>query len=197
MIRVWLFWIVAGVLGGTALSGCVRSGPAGGSEFGSIDDVVDIDGVYENDGDPEGRLSEILWGKTPLECNGTTVRHEEVESIAVSTSEDTVRVLAVLDGCTACERTYVLGRDLSIERGRIVLHERAFAVSRGGDDVMLGPSYEKAVIGLDVGGNALYESRGAGAGLVLTLIPAAFSEVSRIRFSRVRPAADYPPCGGQ
>jgi hypothetical protein len=94
----------------------------------------------------------------------------------------------IKDGCVAYEKSYVIGRDVEFEDEKLLLHQKSHVLSRGADDVLFGPSYEKAVFGLDTKKNGKLRISGYGAGLVLMLIPMASSEQTDIRFERV----NYP-----
>lgn len=178
-----------------AWAGCTQySGPPGGAEFGTIDDLSQVAGEYRNHGDPDSYLSQIIWGWGAMPCGEGQIQHADIETIVVSTRADTVTLDAIRDSCVACTRVYVRGSDFSIENGRIVLREDAAALTRGGDDPLLGPSWEKAVIGLDTGGHALYRNRGYAAGLVFMVFPVAVSDVSEVRFERVQVPRHYPRC---
>lgn len=142
----------------------------------SLDAVA---GTYENRGDPEGRLSQLLFtGSDQLD-------HDAIDAVRVRVADGNVTVTALSRQCTVLEKTYAPGRDFQFIDGNIVLHEDFSALTRGGDDPLLGPSHEKAVIGLDQNGDGLYRSESQAAGMVFLLIPAAVSAATEIRFKRL------------
>ncbi len=67
-------------------------------------------------------------------------------------------------------------------------------MTRGGDDAVLGPSYVKAVIGLDETGHGAYRSEGWVAGIVYALVPIAVTAEAEMRFKRSTQKGPFPSC---
>ena len=181
-------------------AGCtvaVHSEPARNQPFHPVSRLCEFAGVYRNAGEPEGRLSEIIWGDTGPDAV-PEAGHEDIAFLEVSSTGNSLVVKAIGNGCVVQEKTFVLGRDFKISDGRIVIHRDVSLLSRGGDDVLLGPSREQATLGLDTEKHGKYRYAASAAGLVFMVIPAAMSEVRDVRFERV---SERPPgfqaCGGR
>lgn len=177
------------------LNGCAfHSEPKDNQEFYQISQMSELAGVYKNKGDPSGYLSAVIWGNIKKVIK-PEVSHEEIEFIEVQSTENSLIVKAIKSGCAIYEKSYILGRDFKISGGKIIIHRDAFLLTRGGDDVLLGPSYEEITLGLDAGKHGKYRNSGYAAGLVFTLFPMAFSETNDVRYERVneRPQG-FRPC---
>ncbi|WP_372522708.1 hypothetical protein [Sulfuricaulis sp.] len=167
------------------LNGCAfHSEPKDNQEFYKISQLSELAGVYKNKGDPSGYLSAIIWGYTKLNIN-PEVSHVDIEFIEVLSTENSLIVKAIKNGCAIYEKPYILGRDFNISGGKIIIHRDAFLLSRGAGDVLAGPSYEQITLGLDTGKHGKYRRSDYAAGLVFLLLPIAFSETNDTRFERV------------
>lgn len=76
---------------------------------------------------------------------------------------------------------FVEGEDFELNAGSIFLGSNF----EGANDIAVGASYSRSVIGLDMEGNGKYRSSGAAAGVALLVIPIAVIGRSDIRFKRV------------
>jgi hypothetical protein len=172
------------------LSGCAyHSAPKDNQEFYQLSQISELAGVYKNKGDPSGYLSAIIWGDIKLNIN-PEVSHADIEFIEVMPAENSLIVKAIKSGCAIYEKPYILGKNFKISGGRIIIHRDVFLLSRGAGDVLAGPSYEQITLGLDTGKHGKYRRSDYAAGLVLLLLPIAFSETNDTRFERVN---ERPP----
>jgi hypothetical protein len=161
------------------ITGCAfHSEPEGNLEFHQISQLAELAGTYKNKGNPSGYLSWILWKEV---ISG----HEDIEFIEVVPKNNSLIVRAIRKGCSIYDRTYILGRDFKISYGKIIIHREAHLLTRGFDDVLLGPSYQDITLGLDAGRNGKSRSSRYAAGLVFMMFPIAFSDTSDIRYERI------------
>lgn len=174
------------------VTGCtLHSGPEDNLEFHQISQLSELAGVYKNKGNPSGYLSWIIWPDiekiTPAikETISSDISHEDIELIEVIQKDNSLIVKAINKGCSIFEKMYILGQDFKIKDGKIIIRKETHLLSRGGDDVLLGPSYEDITLGLDSGKHAKSRSLGYAAGLVLMIFPMAVSDTSDIRYDRV------------
>jgi len=180
------------------LNGCAfHSEPKNNQEFYQISQLSELAGVYKNKGDPSGYLSAIIWGCSKLNIN-PAVSHADIEFIEVLSTENSLIVRAIKNGCAIYEKSYILGRDFKISGGKIIIHRDAFLLSRGAGDVLAGPSYEQITLGLDTGKHGKYRRSDYAAGLVFLLLPVAFSETDDTRFDRVSDKPrEYKACSNR
>lgn len=163
--------------------------------FYKVSKLSELQGVYKNHGDWEGSgtLAYMIWqgrsNKPPV------FKYKEVEFIEVLSLENSLTVRAIQSGCSVYEQTYVLGKDFKIEDGKIAIYREFHFLSRGGGDLMLGPSYFEETLGIDTGKDAKYKSSESVAGLALLFIPIAGTETRDVRFERLsdKPLG-YPDC---
>ncbi len=190
MGRELIFLILTSVL---VISGCsFHSGPEEKIVFSKLEAINQLSGVYENKGDPRGFLSRELWRRDE---SAKGLKHKQIDLIAVETEGESVFVKAVQGGCVIFQKQYLHDRDFEITEGKIVLKRDFDLLTRGGDDPMLGPSYEKVVIGLDEAGHGAYRTKGWGAGIIYGLVPIAASGKGEIRFNRSTQKGPFPSCG--
>ena len=180
------------------LNGCAfHSGPKGNQDFYQISQMSELAGVYKNRGDPAGFLSEIILGNIKPNIDPET-NHEDIEFIEVVSAENSLTVRAIKGGCMIYEKPYVIERDFKIEDGRIILHRDVFLLTRGAQDVMLGPSSEQITLGLDAGKHGKWRRLDYMAGLVYLVFPVAGSITSDIRFERVKAKPqEFDACGNR
>jgi hypothetical protein len=185
------------------LSGClvVNEVPKENVEFAAKPDTRDFKGVYRNAGDPNGYLSQLIWGEHGyiIDNSGKKTLHREIELIEVLSKEDTLTVRAIKDECVIYQQDYVVGRDFTLSDGRIILKRRFHPLSREGDegghgDALVGPSYEKIELGLDAKGDGKYRSQGYFAGMVFMLVPMALGGTTDVRFVKLNSNVTYELC---
>jgi len=169
------------------LSGCVlSSAPDDNAEFYKISRLSELAGVYQNKGNPSGYLSQKIWPDISEifpdmeEIKTFDTGHEAIELIEVIPKDDSLVVKAIRNGCSVYEKSYVLGRDFDISRGKVVIHREAHLLSRGSGDVLAGPSYEDVTLGIDTGKQGKSRSKSYAAGLVFMVMPVAISVTSDI-----------------
>jgi hypothetical protein len=176
------FWVFILVI---LLSGCAfHSAPKDNQDFYKLSHFSELAGVYKNKGEPSGFLSAIFWGDIKKVMN-IDISHEDIEYIEVSSLDNSILLRAIKSGCAIYERTYLIGRDFNMDDGKIIVRKDVAILTRGGDDVLLGPSYEKVMFGLDMGKHGKYRNSSYAAGLLFALFPMAASDTSDIRFDRV------------
>jgi hypothetical protein len=157
--------------------------PSDNQEFHQISQLSELAGVYKNNGNPSGYLSQIIWNDIKSIIDG--IDHEQIEFIEVTPKDNSLIVGAISGGCTIYKRTYILGRDFNITDGKITMHKNTFLYTRGGDDPLLGPSYEKTTLGLDVKNQGKSRDYEYGVGLLLMAVPVSVSQTRDIRYERV------------
>lgn|GEM_PF-1281281 len=172
--------------------GCVfHAGPENNAEFYQISQLSELEGVYKNEGNPSGFLSQKIWPDITKvfpdikEVKTFETGHEDIEFIEVITRNNSLVVKAIRNGCSIYEETFILGRDFKISNGKIVIHKETHLLSRGPGDVLAGPSYEDITIGIDVGKHGKSRSRSYAAGLIFMIMPVAGSDTIDIRYERV------------
>ena len=179
------------------ISGCAQySGPNEKVRFSASTEIKQLSGLYVNAGDPDDYLSRIIFGNKPINSKSLNkfVRHREINFIEVVSKENSILVKAIKGSCSAYEKKYTLGKDFEINNGQIVLYKKVHLLSRGAGDVLIGPSFGKIAIGLDKNGDGVYKNQASAAGLVFLLIPAAFSDVSEVRFKRSSESRSFSNC---
>lgn len=163
------------------LTGCMSTGPAVNYDFNRIEKLSALDGVYKNKGDPNGLLSATIWpGKTA----GVSLPHSDIDFVEVNSTENTLVAKAIKNECIFHEQRYVLGQDFKIDDGNIVIVTDFRALTRGPGDVMVGPSYQKMILGIDTRGNGKSKDSFRAAGLIFMIFPIAFSGTTEIKFER-------------
>lgn len=202
-----------------SLTGCIvhNSAPNENLEFAQASEVLDYKGVYKNLGEPElNYLSELVWMvRTPTNRSdpyvkdirgnlvqerfidgnsGKKIRDKEIELVEVLPNGTTLTINAIKDGCIIATKDYEIGRDFTLTDGKIILRKEVHLLTRGGGDVILGPSYEKVELGLDAKGNGKYKSQGYFAGLVFMLIPMAAGGADEVKFEKVNTSIKFEVC---
>ena len=105
------------------LSGCFTTGPVDNLPFGEIEQLSDIDGVYENFGESGLApmwLSQLIWPDVE------DLNHDGIELIEVRAVDDvTVAVTATAsDAAIVRHETFVEGEDFDLSNGSIQLNRR-------------------------------------------------------------------------
>ena len=179
------------------LSGCsFVSGPQEKIGFSNTSSLANLSGLYKNEGDPGASLSQILFGYSSIQSSGEKklIDHKSITHIAVKVIDNRVNVRAIQNDCYVYERVFIEGEDFEITHGEIVLKRKVSLLSRGPDDVLVGPVYEKIVIGLEKDGDGVYRSQVYGGGLVFLLFPVVFKELDEVRFERVESNLQFIKC---
>jgi hypothetical protein len=158
--------------------------PPNNRDFHHISTLYELAGVYKNIGAPSGYITMILWPDIK-QTAGANINHEDIEFIEVIPDDRSLIVKAIRKGCSIFEKTYMLGQDFKINDGKIIIRREAHLLTRGGDDVLLGPSYENIVLGIDDVQHGKSRRSGYAAGLVFMIFPVAFSDTSDVRYERV------------
>jgi hypothetical protein len=121
-------------------------------------------------------LSNLIWGEK------SGLDHKAILSIAVlTTNEDIIDVTAWSGRGIEKQSRFVVGKDVNISSGRIVLKSHVIPI---GDDAGVGVATEEASLGLDSDNQGKYRSSGAGVAIVY-LIPFAMREVDECSFLRL------------
>jgi len=148
------------------LSGCMlSSAPDDNAEFYRVSRLSELAGVYQNQGNPSGYLSQKIWPDIKEVFPGIKAvktfdsGHEDIELIEVVPKDNALVVRAVRNGCAVHEQSYLLGKDFDISNGKVVIHRETHLLSRGSGDVLAGPSYEDVPWGSTPAGRASREAR--------------------------------------
>jgi hypothetical protein len=172
------------------LCGCItdyKNPTQPGLDFNRVSRLSELEGVYKNHGDWEGSgtLAYIIWGDRRHNQKPPVVDFQAIEYIEVSSSDNSLTLKAIQNGCSIYEKTYVLGQDFKIGDGEIIIHREFHLLARGSGDVVLGPSYDEFTLGLDTAREGKFRSSESLAGLVFLLIPYATSDTRDVRFERL------------
>lgn len=169
------------------LSSCLISNPANNAEFGRVDKIQQLEGVYLNHGEGgkganPSYLSRLIWPTAGV------VDHQLVSTIEVrAISDNTLVVKALGRNGILHESIFLEGQDFELRSGRIRLnHKLAIAGFKSGEP-MVGPYYENTELGIDQRGNGKYRSQGAVAGLVYMVLPIALGVNEEVRFEKIGP----------
>jgi len=168
-------------------SGCINFGPKDNVDFGQIESITDLEGVYQNAGEEDNKyadparptyLSSIIWPKAK------DFNHKAVETIAVrAVGHDTLVVKAIGNGKTIKEGTFVEGKDFILRSGRIQL-EWHLLPGHGAGNPLIGIYYEDIDLGLDQRGHGKFRVSGALAGLIY-VIPMVLGGYDDVRFVKI------------
>jgi len=184
------------------VSGCWVSGPENKLAFDDLNNVKRLQGVYTNKGETGTEknkyLSQVLWGyevfgevpsATGQSINAWVERvesnHAKIDRIQViALSDNEINVSAISDDCITYERKYIYSEDFTFIKGKIYIKREGFLLSRGAGDVLVGPSYQETVLGLDEAGDGKYQDSGYFAGLVFLLFPVAGGGIEDVKFAK-------------
>ena len=169
------------------LGGCryISSGPTNNVDFGKIETIRELEGVYQNLGEreqgaPPIYLSEVIWPKTE------GIAHAAITTIEVKLlNPNTLGVRASSKNDVEKEDTFVEGKDFEIHSGRIRL-KQSFTI--GGftpGEAVVGPFYERDDLGIDRKGHGKLRKQGGFVGLAFLLIPLASGANEEVRFIRI------------
>jgi hypothetical protein len=183
------------------LDGCVGgiSGPQDNQDFYRVSKLADLAGVYKNEGDDGSvnpnfhrYLSEEIWGYKSNILLGVTgpnlpagIRNRDIEFIEVTSTDNSLTAKAIKNGCVVYEKTYFSGKDFELKNGQIVIRKKTDLLSRGGEDIKFGPSYEEVTLGIDTGKQGKVRHTLNEAVLVYMFLPLVGTENSDVRFERV------------
>ena len=169
----------------TLVTGCIQA-RGDRTEFGTIKSLNDLQGKYQNraEGGPVGSspifLSMLLWPKE-------APSHAEIETIEVNALDaDSLVVRALSNRGVEKESIFSEGEQFSIVKGRIRLRWDFWIAGTRGEP-FLGPTYERAELGIDRRGQGKYRKDGAAAGLIFMLIPVVMADSEDYRFPRIEP----------
>lgn len=181
------------------LDGCASelNGPKDNLDFYQISKLAELAGLYKNEGDDgianinfHHYLSEDIWGN---KSNwGVTspnlppsIRHENIEYIEVTSTDKSLTAKAIQNGCAIYEKSYIVGQDLEIKNGQIIIRKNTSLLSRGPQDITFGPSYEEVTLGIDSSKQGKVRSTLNMAVLVYLVLPFAGTVTRDVRFERV------------
>lgn len=158
--------------------------------------LQNLQGVYSNRGDPDGYLSNILWGVQPQQyVNGTTYLIDKIEVIPAG---NRVVVRAVAGECYLFQKHYEEGKDFTIKGGQIVIHDESALLNSGTGDPLVGPRSAVTTIGLDTVGHGISREEFLFAGAVFLVVPAVMHGTEDRRYERLnRTPVDFIPCKDQ
>ena len=163
------------------LNGCDKSIPPDNVDFGNIQTIKALEGVYQNLGEGEQGyepiyLSSVIWPKL------ARIDHSSITTIEVRfLNPNGLLVRAISRTGVYKEEMFVEGKDFETHSGRIRL-KQSISLSKDG---FLGPMYEQKQLGLDRKGQGKLKTQGGFAGLVMGFIPYATGGSSEVRFIRM------------
>jgi len=169
-------------------SGCAyHRGPEEEVHFARVTELQAVYGIFENEGDPSGKLSHTFFGYEPIQDNRSEldITHDEIDIIEISPIEKGLLVKAIKGGCVVTEKELLLERDFKLEDGKLVIETDTHLLTRGAGDITVGPSTSKTMLGIDVEGNLIWKRQDYAAVLVGFVIPAFISDIVELRFARV------------
>ena len=167
------------------LTGCVSFRPPENTDFGRIESLHDLEGVYQNRGKraqdgPPVYLSAVIWP------NRTEINHSAVIAVEVSVAgSGTITVKALRRYGVEKEDTFVEGKDFELHSGRIRLKQTAGIAGFKAGEPLVGPYHESIELGLDEQGHGAYKQQVSAAGLAYLVIPIAVSGSDEVRFIRI------------
>ncbi|HEX9757482.1 MAG TPA: hypothetical protein VGB26_06730 [Nitrospiria bacterium] len=167
------------------LGGCITTGPTNNVDFGKIETIRELEGVYQNLGEREQGaypiyLSQVIWPKT------VGIDHAAITTIEVRLlNPNTLGVRASSNNGVEKEDTFVEGKDFEIHSGRIRLKQSFRIAGFRSGDLIVGPTYERDELGLDRKGHGKLSKQGGFVGLVVSLIPMAIGVNEDVRFVRI------------
>ncbi len=182
-----IIWIAA-----ILLSGCYfPSGPPADMGFDDIEQLNDLDGVYQNlgEGGPDTDttyltdtiyLSEIIWP------DATSRDHVQIERIEVRTIDaGSVAVTAFgWDGVVKKQENFVAGEDFTLDDGKIQMHADVAGILSAKVGAV-GVFSEGVELGIDKTGHGKYRGTGSHVGTAFVVIPIAGGPRDDIRFERL------------
>lgn len=165
--------------------GCISYGPSKVTDFGCIQSLQDIEGVYQNRGEREQGtapiyLSAIIWP------NRTEINHSAVTAVEVTvTVSNTITVRALREDGIEKEDTFVEGKDFELRSGRVRLKRKAGITGLRTGEPLVGSYLESVELGLDTEGHGKYKQQISAAGLAYLVIPVAVTGSDEVKFVRI------------
>jgi len=167
------------------LSGCFTTGPTDNLGFADIEQLSDLDGVYQNRGEPESAqlwLSQIVWP----DVDG--LFHGGIDRIEVRVADAQSLEVTAMDASSTVVRRdiFVEGVDFKLSSGVLQLGHNVHAPPNVEAAFhYAGLAYEDVNLGLDKAGHGKYQSKGVTAGVALMFIPIAAGGSDEVRFRRI------------
>jgi hypothetical protein len=167
------------------LGGCITTGPTDNVDFGKIETIRELEGVYQNLGEreqgaPPVYLSRVIWPEA------AGIDHAAITAIEVRLlSPNTLGVRASSKDGVEKESTFVEGKDFEIHSGHIRLKQNVGIAGFKSGEPVVGPYYERDELGLDRKGHGKLSKQGGFVGLVMMLIPMAIGVSEEVRFIRI------------
>ncbi len=180
-------WIAA-----ILLSGCnFNSEPPANTEFDRIEQLNDLDGVYQNlgEGGPDTDttyltdtiyLSEIIWpgaaGRDHIEIERIEVRTIDAGSVAVTAFG--------WDGVVKKQENFFEGEDFTLNDGKIQMGRDVSGILSAKVGAV-GIFSEGVELGIDKTGHGQYRGTGSYVGTAFVVIPVARGARDDVRFDRL------------
>lgn len=171
---------------GIAIYGCVSfHNPPNDVGFNNDNNLIKFEGKYKNLGvsssfykDNPIYFSEKWW---PFQND---IQHSKIEKIEIKVKDDEgLMVYAYSNNEIVKTDIYAKGKDFEFKKGRIKIIRKPSTHQE--QSIIIGPSYEKAEIGVDINGDGKFSYTGSGAGLAYCLVPIAAVEGYNVRFTRI------------
>lgn len=173
-----------------SLAGCLSSGPINNADFGRIQKIEQLEGVYKNSGE-RGLysnsqppyyflLSRFIW---PGEGS---LAHEMIDKVEVRKAGDNMLIVkAIGEGVVYKESIFIEGKDFILSHGRIRLSRTFGMMGFQKGDVILGPYYDAMELGVDSHGDGKFRHTFRTAGFLI-ILPIAMGGDEDVRFMRVQ-----------
>ena len=160
--------------------------PKDNSDFVKIENLKQLTGTYINKGDPKGLLSHAIFTYNKSKI----INHDNIELINVSVSGNIFTIKAIENDCAVYEEKFTYGSDFKINNNVIVIKNNMSVMTKE----VLGPNYDRFVIGIDEKGHGKSKSSGGVVGLYGLFIPVAVYESHETRFIRTNINKNYNKC---
>ncbi len=186
MKRVIIFTWIALIIGGCS-NYSRHAEPEDNRDFDYIHDLKELEGVYNNNGEPSGHLSFLIWGYT------SRIKHQQVDYIEVIVNGKILTAKAIENDCYTLLKHYIEDKDISIDNGRILVESESTVLGDGG--FIVGPSGKSVEIGIDEDGHGKYKYSSFSAGMGYWVVPVTSSIVDEVRYEKIyKHPVGYPEC---
>ena len=148
-----------------------------------ISELAELTGIYKNAGPYEYYLSNVIWGSAfPNMDSAGHPAHAAVELIDISSTNNSLTAKAIQNGCIISVKTYVKGRDLDIDNGKVVIHRNLRLPSGVTQDVPASPGHDGITLGIET---EQQDQSSATPGKAMLFVLFAASENRDVRLERV------------
>ena len=159
--------------------------PVNNSDFEEAHTLADLQGIYRNKGDAGNvdhdiYLSKIIWpGEEVLDHAYIDLIHVKILNSAK------LMITARNGGTTIKEGQFILGKDFSFEKGRILLNREGGVAGFKTGEPLVGFYSGKVMLGLDKKGQGKFRSSSSAVGMAYLIVPVAVKAMEDVRFERI------------